>query len=182
MHRPDVTITVFPRDDEALRVHVGTLLESGISDADGLEQGLRGTFPAAVVRTQAALAGFGNAHWYVYRDGSVRPPADEAWLESPDVGHLIIDGDGCYVSADEHAARIYGVPRASIAGARIGTFTRHEGGDAGGLRAFERLRAVGSLASTAIVVRPDGEEWLIDYRIETAGDRFLMAIRRRAPD
>ena len=173
-----VAITVFPHDDHALRAHVETIIGS-THDPDEFERRLRGVFPAAVVREQAALARLGPRRWYVYRDGSALPARDATDWDSPDVGTMLISRAGRYLSADQAAANIYGVPVEAIPGAAVGSFTKHEGSDEGGRRAFEHLAESGFLTSTAVVRTPAGQEWPIDYRIDVEGDAYRMRVRQR---
>lgn len=176
--RAPVAITVFPHDDHALRAHAETIMGS-VRDPDEFERRLRGVYPAAVVREQDFLARLGPGRWYVYRDGSALPAFDGTDWDAPDVGTMFISRAGHYLSADQAAADIYGVPVEAIPGAAVGSFTQHEGNDEGGRRAFDRLAETGSLISTAVVRTPEGLEWPIDYRIDLEGDAYRLRVRRR---
>jgi len=173
-----VRIAVFPKDDEALRAHAEAILPD-VGDPSECERRLRSVFPAVAVREQVPLASMGGRRWYVYRDGSALTATQEQGWDSPGTGTLFISRDGRYLAADQTAADIYGVPLQAIPGARVGAFTRHEGNDEGGRRAFERLAETGTLSSTAVVLTPDGREWPIRYRIDVDGDAYRMLIRRR---
>ena len=85
---------------------------------------------------------------------------------------------GKYVEANAAAAALFGVGRRRISGKPAGSFTRHEASEEFGRRLFATLAESGALHSTAVVKRPDGEEWSIEFHMPAAG--WLR--RRDAPD
>jgi PAS domain-containing protein len=173
-----VALTLFPHEDDAFRAHAETIFGS-VRDAAELEGRLRSVYPAVTVREQDGVARLGRRRWYVYRDGSPLVHSSSRDWDCEGVGTMLIGRDGRYRSADQAAADVFGVPVDAIPGARIGAFTKHEGSDEGGQRAFELLAQTGSLCSTAVVRTPQGDEWPIEYRIDVEGDAYRMLVRRR---
>lgn len=175
-------VVVFPHDDLAFRAHVDSAVErSAREDPAKLETYLSDAYPDVRVRERTGLADLGGDRaWYVYRDGSLISPIDEDWWKSADLAEFRIDGSGTYVSVNATAAELLGRDIDSIAGQRVGSFTRHEAVDDAGLRAFAVLAEQGVLESTALVVRPDGEEVAVRYRLTgSPKDGYRMVMVRR---
>ncbi len=191
MVRPTtIRLVTFPASDHAFRAHVEAAVE--LLPADGavssahcrrVEAEVRLAYPRASVRAQDALATLavgGPSAWYAYRDGQIEGRgAEEDWSMDESLPRMKFDDRGTYFAANQAAADLVGVPIEAILGSRIGRFTRHEPTDSPGLRAFDVLAREGSLESTAIVVRPDGDEIPVDYRIVSADDGFEMVLRNR---
>ena len=104
------------------------------------------------------------------------------WWLADGLATVLIDDAGRDVQADPAAADLFGVPAEDIVGSRIGRFTRHEPSDEAGLRAFDVLAREGVLVSTAVVLRPDGSECEIDYRITRSEGVYTMVMRRQDHD
>jgi PAS domain S-box-containing protein len=179
-----INLQTFPHDDLTFRAHVeAAQVRIGQWLRPRIEAEIRVAYPAAVVHRSEALAQFDPdvATWYAYRDGHFEPSAaDDEWWLDPDLARTVLSRDGTYLDANQAAADLFGVSCQGIVGARAGSFTRHEGGQEIERRLFALLDEVGTLHSTAVVVRPDGEEWQMEFhttRLETA-DRFVTVMRR----
>ena len=89
---------------------------------------------------------------------------------------------GKYVEANAAAAAaaLFGVGRRRISGKPAGSFTRHEASEEFGRRLFATLAESGALHSTAVVKRPDGEEWSIEFHMRPmpAADGYVVVMRR----
>jgi PAS domain S-box-containing protein len=179
-----VQLLTFPHDDLAFRAHVEAARQriGGWSESR-IQAAIRDAYPEAVVRRASVLAGIEPvARWYAYRDGRILPrPADEAWWLEPDLPRTVIDAEGRYLDADESAAELFGVSRQEILAGHAGDFTRHEPDAEVGRRLLALLRDTGRMDSTAIVRRPDGSEWPIEFHIEPGPNPGTYAtIMRRA--
>jgi PAS domain-containing protein len=174
-------VVLFPRDDLAFRAHVEFALARFPRDSKGLEDYLGAAYPEVRVRERTGLADLGGEHaWYVYRDGSVRAASDRDWWTNSELPEFRIDASGTYVGANAAAADLVGRAEAAIVGIRIGSFTRHEPVDDPGDHAFRVLAEMGSLESTAVVVRPDGEQVAVRYRLTgSPADGYRMVMARR---
>jgi PAS domain S-box-containing protein len=179
-----VVLQTFPHDDLAFRVHVeAAQARIGKWLRAEIEAEIRAAYPAAVVRPAELLAQAepGVATWYAYRDGHFEPAAPEAdWWDDPELARTVTSEDR-YVEANQAAADLFGVSREAILGARSGSFVRHGNDDEVRTRFYALLSAVGVLHSTAIVVRPDGEEFPIEYRITREAPGQYVSVRRRLP-
>jgi PAS domain-containing protein len=183
MNQPSLTptLSIFPRDD-ALKAHIDTAMERlGSCGPDDLERELSQAYPKVVVRVRSDAAQLGNdAAWYVFRDGVVTSPDSSEWWLGSTLPSFEIGEDGSYLDANAAAAALVGRPIAMIKGARIGTFTRHEADEAAGMRTFAKASQAGGLESTAVVVRPDGQELAVDYRlIRCPEGGYTMVMRER---
>lgn len=171
-------VVVFPDDDLAFRAHVHWALGHAADDPATLQASLHDAYPDARVRERAALAGFGGRHsWYVYRDGTALASRDKDWWTRPDLPEFRIDSTGTYIAANAAAAELVGREIDEIVGMRIGSLTRHEAVDDPGLMAFAALAEEGALESTAVVVRPGGEEVAVRHRLTgdpESGYRMVM--------
>lgn len=160
------TVSTVPRADSAFRAHVEWALDQAESDDPAeLERLIRDAYPDARVHERTQLADLGGEKaWYAYRDGSLSY-TDGNWWSASDLATFDIDATGTYVAANDVAADLVGRRVEDIVGTRVGTLTRHEAVDEPGRRAFDVLAEAGSLESTAVVVRPDGTEVAVLYRI-----------------
>jgi hypothetical protein len=72
------------------------------------------------------------------------------------------------------------VSRRKIIGKPAGSVTRHEANEEVGRRLFATLAATGALHSTAVVTRPDAEEWSIEFHMRPteAADGYVVVMRR----
>jgi PAS domain S-box-containing protein len=181
------SILVFPHDDVAFRAHVEAAHEArGYWHGPSIEADIRQAYPAAVVRRSHPLAAIvpGTSTWYVYRDGAATPGQEsgEWWLDEG-LPEALVDGKGAYLSANDALANLFGVPTERIVGAGAGSFTRHEPDAELGRRLFSALAETGSLHSTAVVTRPDGEEWPIEFHMRRASEpgQYLVVMRRIQP-
>jgi len=172
-------MVVFPRNDRAFRVHVEWAIERlAPRDPAGLEAYVKVTYPHTRVHERTPLADFGGRKvWYVYRDGSLSVAEEHDWSSTSDVAEFDIDASGTYVGANAAAASLVGIALEQIIGMAVGSFTRHESEDDPGRRAFDALAEEGYLESTAVVVRPDGTEVPVRYRITgTRGTGYGMVM------
>ena len=116
----------------------------------------------------------------MYRDrNAARQPLPADWWRDETLAQTVVDGEGRYLDANEEAARLFGVDRSTIVGSPAGRFTSHEGGDIIGRRLFETLARYGEIASTAVVVRPNGELVPIDFHMRrlAAGSEYVTVMR-----
>lgn len=93
-----------PTSDLAFREHVA-LLRVGSPDPQALEGRLRRLFPLVVVRERAIS---GQPAWYVYRDGSWRPP-DTDWWDDASLPRIAVSPDGWLTDANATAAGLLGI-------------------------------------------------------------------------
>jgi PAS domain S-box-containing protein len=178
-------IATFPASDVAFRAHVDAALERlGRCRPPALEQEIRAAYPTAVVRVRTAMAemwpSVDSETWYAYRDGSVQPQPPEEWWLDEALPRTLVAADGKYLDANDAAAELFGVTRDAIVAGRAGDFTRHEGTANVARRLFQVLTETGGLDSTAVVLRPDGEEWPIAFHMSQASDRagYITVMRR----
>jgi PAS domain S-box-containing protein len=179
-----IHVITFPHEDAAFRAHVeAAQAAAGRWDGEAVERDIREAYPAAVVRRAQPLAELspGVETWYVYRDGEIVPGEHSAdwWLDGA-AAEAVVDARGRYVEANAAAAELFGVSRRRIIGKAAGTFTRHEANEEVGRRLFAALAETGTLQSTAVVKRPDGEEWPIEFHMRPtpAADGYLVVMRR----
>ena len=69
-----------PRSDPEFVQTVESIIRSGVSGHEDLQERLRTIYPSAVVR-ERALSGDLIPAWYVYRDGRWVPPGEPAGRE-----------------------------------------------------------------------------------------------------
>lgn len=178
-----VKLVTFPHDDAAFRTHVQLARDVvGTEDVDGFVDRLRAAYPLARVSTATRGAQLDPTveTWYVYRDGSVRARRDdEAWADDRSVARAVLGPDGTYVDANQEAAQLFGVPREAITGKPAGSFTAHEAEPAIRDALLELARRTGRLRSTAVVARPDGQQWPIEFVVRTLGDGHQAVMMRR---
>jgi PAS domain S-box-containing protein len=179
-----VRLVTFPPADSAFRAHVETALDKlGRGELAGVEAEVREAYPSAVVRARDAMAGFSieAETWYAYRDGSVGfDTPDGAWWDDESLPRTRVSAEGRYVDANDAAADLFGVDRDRIVGSFAGAFTRHESDDAIARRLFSLLAQSGELHSTAVVLRPDGQTWPIEFHMvrgSRAGE-YVSVMRR----
>jgi PAS domain S-box-containing protein len=178
----DLVITSIPLADSAFRVHVDAALgRLSPVETESLQGELRKAYPAATVQVGDPLGSLGaTRRWYVYRDGrSRRTVGGDDWWRDDTLPTTVVGEDGRYVDANSAAEELFGLPRASIVGAATGSFTRHEDDPRLGSRLFDTIRRTGELASTAVVVRPGGEEIPIEYhmRAVTPQNTYITVMR-----
>jgi len=178
----DLVVTSVPFADEAFRIHVDAAV-GRLSSAtpEALQAELRKAYPDATVQLGDPLGALGRERrWYAYRDGrAARTIAADDWWKDERLPTTIVGEDGRYVDANPAAEELFGVSRAAILGALSGSFTRHEDDPGLGTRLFETLRRTGELASTAVVVRPDGREIAIEFHMRalTRRNMFMTVMR-----
>src|SRR2546423_5182918 len=179
-----IRILTFPHDDRAFRAHVeAAQARVGRWDGNAVERDIRHAYPASVVRRAHSLAALlpGQETWYVYRDGTITigERTGDWWLD-PGLAETVVAADGTYLDANDAAADLFGLRRTDIVGAPAGSFTRHEGSEEVARRLFAALADAGTLHSTAVVTRPDGEEWSIEFHMRPApaGSGYVVVMRR----
>ena len=121
----DVALLCFPPEDSVFATMVRRTFEASSSDTPtGLQRELRAVFPRAVVRSREALASFGGAAWYVYRDGRYSPfGRGPGWWEDPDAARVVVDDEGRYADANRSALDLLGVDLETLRRHRAGDFT-----------------------------------------------------------
>ena len=179
-----VRLVTFPPADSAFRAHIEAALDRlGRGERAGVEAEVREAYPAAVVRARDAMAGFPilGETWYAYRDGSVGSETSEGeWWLDQSLPRTRMSAEGRYVDANDAAADLFGVEREQIVGSAAGVFTRHERDDEVARRLFALLAKSGELHSTAVVLRPDGQTWPIEFHMvrgSLAGE-YVSVMRR----
>jgi PAS domain S-box-containing protein len=178
-----IQVITFPHDDLAFRTHVeAAQAVAGRWDGDLVQQEVRIAYPAAVVRRADPLAELSPTKetWYAYRDGEITPERVGEWWVDERLPQAVVDAAGVYVEVNAAAAELFGLSRRRIIGKPAGSFTRHEANDEVGRRLFATLAEAGTLHSTAVVARPDGEEWSIEFHMRPtpAADGYVVVMRR----
>ncbi len=169
--RPIRCVTI-PSDDTAFAEHVRRLTERSpdIGPA-GLESRLALVYPTVVVRARD-LTGEPDV-WYVYRDGSWRPPSGP-WWQDPQVPHITTSRDGWVRDANDAARALLGfdheeqlhysdflVPDATEVGSILGDIIRE-----------------GHRLSGTLLVRPLGGDLVAcEVRAERTEDGLQVWIR-----
>jgi PAS domain S-box-containing protein len=169
--RDGVSLLCFPPHDLVFASHAARTLEAlDAPDADALQSAIQGLYPDAVVRARESLAALGGGvAWYAYRDGRYSPFTDtDAWWEAEGVAHLVIDGEGRYVDANEAALELIGLDLATLRSLRTGELTDPA------VRPtvpwiWALLEDVGTLHSTSVLVTPDGRRVPVEYRLVRGG-------------
>jgi PAS domain S-box-containing protein len=118
--------------------------------------------------------------WYAYRDGEITQDGVDEWWVDERLPKTVVNAAGKYVEANAAAATLFGVSRRKIIGKPAGSFTRHEANEEVGRRLFATLATAGTLHSTAVVARPDGEEWSVEFHMRPtpAADGYVVVMRR----
>lgn len=162
-----IVLLCFPPTDRALRRKATETLETLDERAPRvLETSLRPFYPRVVVRERADVAGFGDRGWYVYRDGRVSPFGDDRWWTQPGAARLVIAADGAYVDATDAALELLGITREELVEARAGDFTSPENREnVAWLQ--QLLHDTGEVHSTSLMRRRTGEDFDIEYHLET---------------
>jgi PAS domain S-box-containing protein len=179
-----VSVITFPQLDAAFRAHVeAAQAQLGYWDGEHIEKQIKLAYPHAATQRASALATFfpEQETWYVYRDGRPKPaPSGAEWWLDPELPTTIMRATGEYTDANEAAAELFGVPREQIVGARAGDFTRHESSAEVERRLFAALNSHGWLHSTAVVTRPDGAEWPVEFHTRAVPDsgQYITVMRR----
>ncbi len=180
-----VHVRTFPSADRAFAAHV-ELARQRLErwDCDAVMQSVCAAYPSATAtRADASASLDGSEVWYVYRDGSPLPRQADSSADSSagEVARCVVGPDGRYVDADDAAVDLFGVERDQIVGRLAGQFTRHDGDEGLGQRLLE-LAGAEPIASTAVVVRPDGEELTVRFSVSArAGGGYEVEMRRAAP-
>jgi PAS domain-containing protein len=178
-----VALLCFPPDDAAFATVARRMFETSTSDTPAaLERQLRTAYPRAVVRSREALASFGGAAWYVYRDGRYSPfGRGSRWWEDPAAARITLDDDGGYIDANPAALELLGVDRETFRASRSGDFTVPGYGVAIPW-ILQLLRDTGELHSTAVLrSRGDRPAEPIEFHLVKDADgpgRHVSTIRR----
>jgi len=122
-----VEVRIFPANDDAFAAFVGAVRAASGDDPDRLQAALRTRYPAAIVRPRTKLASPEGAPplWYVFRYGSVVPPADR-WWEHPGHARAVLDSNRTFLEATDSLARIVEVPLEQLIGAPVEAFSNPE--------------------------------------------------------
>jgi PAS domain-containing protein len=172
-------VITFPHDDGAFRVHIEAAQAAlGKWDPDRIADAVRRAYPTVSIRSAHGLARLtpDEQVFYAYRDGRADAAwADGEWWLDPDLPRTWMTQAGDYVDANEAAADLFGVVIDGIRNRPAGSFTRHEHDPEIGARLFALLVETGVLHSTAVVVRPDGEEWPIEFHTSQSADTDLFS-------
>ena len=178
-----VNVVTIPSADRAFRAHVDAAIEDlGLRDVPALEARLREAYPTAALHVSSDLGSLGgdDARLYAYRDrDAARQPLPGDWWRDETLPRTVVNDEGRYLDANDAAARLFGVDRSTIVGATAGRFTRHAGSENVARRLFETVTRYGEMASTAVVVRPNGELVPIEFHMRrvAAGTEYLTVMR-----
>jgi PAS domain S-box-containing protein len=180
----NVRIVTFPRDDLAFEAHVSLARQQMDNwDSAALIDRVRAAYPLARAKLadRAALLDPLTDLWYVFRDGSIRPRSRElSWANEPHVARAVLDPQGRYIDANEAAAELFGVSCDDIIGRAAGSFTSHEPEPELGDQLLGIAEQKGGLESTAVVNRPNGEAWPIEFVVRPMRDGGHVVAMRRA--
>lgn len=182
---PPIALQIFPADDERFAAFVREAHVATGDDPVCLQAALRARYPAAVVRPRTALAAPDGALplWYVFRYGSVVPPADR-WWEHPGHARATLDSDRTFLEASEALARIVEVPAERLVGARVEAFANPDDPsileDIGAM--WERFLVEGELHVTLRFNRLDGSPRELEIHLlrDEAGPGRHVAIARES--
>lgn len=179
MTRRRVVLT-FPHHDAAFRAHVeAAQATAGGWDAVAVQEQIRQAYPLATIHHASSFArgDLQPETWYAYRDGTIKPtPADEWWFD-PALPTTVMRPDGTYIDANDAAAELFGRPVSEITASVAGSFTRHERSPEVARRLFAKLAETGTLRSTAVVVRADGDERPIEFHTRREGEVYVTVMR-----
>lgn len=182
-----VNVVTIPSADRAFRAHVDAAIEDlGLRDVPALEARLREAYPTAVLHVSSVMGSLAgdDARLYAYRDrDAARQPLPGDWWCDETLPRTVVNDEGRYLDANDAAARLFGVDRSTIVGSTAGRFTRHEGSEDVARRLFDTVARYGEMASTAVVVRPNGELVPIEFHMRrlAAGTEYLTVMRPVGP-
>ena len=150
--------------------------------AQELEVRLRVPYPAAVVQPLGHVAGFGphTSVLLVYRDGDRSPFAPERWWQDPEAAAVTIAG-GAFRDANDAAAGLLGISTAELVDSPV---ARYATADDDRLLLLDILQRTGTLHTTTIVLRGDGQTIDVELRAEVLSTHPLtvrMVLRPSAP-
>jgi PAS domain-containing protein len=171
--RPHV-ITI-PTSDQAFRQHVASL-EGGSSDPQALERRLRRLFPLVAVRERAIS---GQPAWYVYRDGSWRPP-DTDWWDDDSLPRIAVSPEGWLTDANATAAGLLGIEPGSLREHHFTDFVLP--GTLGDSVALFRVIESGLALNATIQVRPQSASAIVIELYARRDDAGVMGVFRLATD
>lgn len=177
------TIATFPRGDATFAAYVRASLErlppADRSNPALLQTALRRWHTRAIVRPRDPLAAFGDATWYVYRDGQAGIRLEEDWWQGDDVATARLGEDEVFVDGDDEACRLVGRPPGGLTGVPwrelIPTEAREDDAEwlSGG------LKASGPVQSVFDAPLPDGRRRVIEYRTAWIADEGIYVCRWR---
>jgi PAS domain S-box-containing protein len=178
-----IRLLTFPHEDGAFAAHIAAARGSlGHWDASVVEAEVRKAYPNATFRRSAQLAQFDadDETWYAFRDGRSSTQDTARWWDDEDLPRTVMDESGRYIDANQAALDLLGVSRDRLLASRAGDFSQHEGTDEVRRALFGLLAERGELHSTAVVLRPDGARWPIEYRTWRIprAEGFITAMRR----
>jgi PAS domain-containing protein len=176
------TIATFPRGDHAFAAFVRDAI-ARLERADRLEPAelqllLRRWHSRALVREQHALASFGVATWYVYRDGQAGVRIDDGWWQRKDVATARLGEDQVFVGGDDEACRLVDLPPGGLAGVSWRELVPPPAWDDDATWLFGDLkeRPVQSVFDCPL---PDGGRRVIEYRTAWVPEEGIYLCRWR---
>ena len=172
-NRTPPTITTIPSSDEAFRRLVLQTLGSAHAP-DRLEARLRGLFPRVVVR-ERDISGEPPA-WYVYRDGTWRPPNEAHWWVAPDLPRVLVSLDGWLIEANPLALSLLGLEPQDV-GARHFTDLIAAGTLREGLALFDIVRSGHDLDATVVLRPTTGDLIAVDIHASAIDDGIEAHLR-----
>ena len=182
-----ITLLCFPLHDAVFATIAARYLTSQDDLAPAaLRASLRAPYPKAVVRERESIAALrGGVAWYVYRDGRYSPLASEdpPWWEAEDCAFIAADAEtGSYVEANEAAAELIGLDRASLLTLRTGDLLDMAARETVPW-VVQLLDEVGELRSTAMLRTPDGRRMAVEYHLvrDAGGHGHVVSHLRAVP-
>ena len=176
------TIATFPRGDEAFAAFVGDAIarleRADRLDPAALQSLLRRWHSRALVRERDALASFGAATWYVYRDGQAGVRVEDDWWQRDNVAIARLGEDQSFIDGNDEACRLVGRPPGGLAGVPwrdlVPPLARDD--DAEWLFGDLKERPVQSVFDFPL---PDGGRRVIEYRTAWIPEEGIYLCRWR---
>ena len=182
MIRTIPTVASFPRGDETFAAFVrdamARLERADRLDPASLQAMLRRWHSRALVREQDALASFGVATWYVYRDGQAGVRIADDWWQHDGVAIARLGEDQLFVEGNDEACRLVDRPPGGLAGVSwrelVPPAARDD--DATGLFGDLKERPVHSTFDFPL---PDGSRRVIEYHAAWVPEEGIYLCRWR---
>jgi PAS domain-containing protein len=176
---PASTVTprliAIPRSDAAFREHVQLIhaTERPATPA-ALQRRLRRVYPRVIVRERALSEEV--PAWYVYRDGSWRPPLSAEWWKEPGMPRMVLSADGWLTDASPTAMGILELEPSDI-GTRHFTDFVVPGTLADSVALFDIIGAGAGLDATIQLSSTKGDVLGLDIHATREGDSIVAVIR-----
>lgn len=175
MPRPDTVVNTIPSNDAVLRRLVErATATSTLESPEALTEQLRPLYPRVAVFERLVS---GEHGLYVYRDGRYEPESPRTWWAAPDVPCVVVSlKTGNVVNATGSWAELMHEDADGLVGRHYLDFVKPEGRAVAGTM-FEALHTEREVRSEAVVQRPDGTTFLIEFRARRRGDEIEVYYR-----